>query len=449
MSAPPIDRRGLTLALAFATTVFMWALGYVAMMRPGLIAGEILFALMFVALICGGWIAGRLDTGSSRAQCVRAGATVGALSATINLLLVGSLFGGDTQAAMWLQLVRWVGGLYAASVACGAIGGAIGARAKRLNLRFPVTALFGCITAATIFLLLITGGLVTGLEAGLAVPDWPNSFGHNMLLYPLAEMKGGIYYEHAHRLYGMLVGVSAITLLALILRFERATLVRTLAIVGVIIVVVQGLMGALRVTGNFTLSQNAADLAPSTAIGVAHGIFGQFVFALYCVIAALCGARWKSPATQVASERGSGRAMSALLIAALFVQLLSGAIYRHYQIPVADGPATYPKWAMHLHLSWSVIVFIVTMLVGLRAMRFPKTLRPLPQLGHGILMLVGTQIALGIGAFVFVIMRKSLAIPMGEVIFTTMHQATGALLLATSALLFVWWRRLTVVTSKV
>ena len=37
---------------------------------------------------------------------------------------------------------------------------------------------------STVFLLLITGGLVTGLEAGLAVPDWPNSFGHNMLLYP-------------------------------------------------------------------------------------------------------------------------------------------------------------------------------------------------------------------------------------------------------------------------
>ncbi len=448
MIAPPIDRRGLPLALAFGTTVLMWAIGYIAMMRPGLIAGEILFAAMFVALIAGGFIAGRLSASPSRGACVRAGATVGLLSATINLLLIGSLFGGDTQASMWGQLVRWVGGLYFASLMCGAIGGAIGTGGKRRNLRFPVTALFGCITAATIFLLLITGGLVTGLEAGLAVPDWPNSFGHNMLLYPLSEMKGGIYYEHAHRLYGMLVGVSAITLLVLILRFERGALVRTLAVVGILIVVLQGLMGALRVTGNFTLSQDAADLAPSTAIGVAHGVFGQIVFAIYCVIAALCGSRWKSPATQVAGERGSGRGLSALLIAVLFVQLLSGAIYRHYQIPVADGPATYPKWAMHLHLSWSIVAFVVTLLVGLRAMRFPKSLRPLPQLGHGILMLVGVQIALGIGAFVFVITRKSLAIPMGEVIFTTMHQATGALLLATSALLFAWWRRLTVATSS-
>ena len=54
------DRRGLHLALGFATTVVMWAIGYVAMMRPGMVAGEILFGAMFVALFLGGLIAGRL-----------------------------------------------------------------------------------------------------------------------------------------------------------------------------------------------------------------------------------------------------------------------------------------------------------------------------------------------------------------------------------------------------
>ena len=448
MSDHPIDRRGLPLALAFATSLAMWAIGYVAMMRPGLIAGEMLFAGMFVALIFGGFIAGRLNDSSSRASCARAGATVGVLVATVNLLVVGSLFGKETQSSIWMQLVNWVGGLYAASIIFCAIGGAIASSRTRFTLRFPVTALFAFITAAAIFLLLITGGLVTGLEAGLAVPDWPNSFGHNMLLYPLSEMKGGIYYEHAHRLYGMLVGVSAVTLLVLVLRFERGWLVRTLAIAGLLFVVVQGLMGALRVTGSFTLSQSAVDLAPSAEIGVAHGIFGQMVFALFCLIAALCGSRYKSPATQVAGDTSAGRRMSLLLIVVLFVQLFSGAVYRHLQVPMPDAAATYPKWAMHLHLTGAIIVFVMTVLVGLRAMRFPKSLRPLPQLGHGILMLVGLQFALGIGAFVFVITRKSLAIPMGEVIFTTMHQATGALLLATSLLVCVWWRRLTVLSSS-
>jgi len=61
-------------------------------------------------------------------------------------------------------------------------------------------------------LVVVAGGLVTSLEAGLAVPDWPNSFGSNMFLYPLAKMTGGIYYEHAHRLYGSLVGLTTIVL---------------------------------------------------------------------------------------------------------------------------------------------------------------------------------------------------------------------------------------------
>ena len=418
------------------------------MMRPGVVAGEILFGAMIIVLGIGGFFAGRLCQSPSRASGARAGAAVGLVSAVVNLLIVGSLFGRDTANSMWIQLALWIAGLCAASVCVGATGGAIGAGGRRWGLRFPVTALFACITAATIFLLLITGGLVTGLEAGLAVPDWPNSFGHNMLLYPLSEMKGGIYYEHAHRLYGMLVGVSAITLLVLVARFETGKLLRTLAIVGFVLVVVQGLMGALRVTGHFTLSQQAADLAPSTALAVVHGVFGQIVFATFCLLAVLCGDRWKSPATQVARDSTTGRRMSIMLIAVLLAQLISGALYRHYQIPTVDGPPSNPKWAMHLHLTGSVFAFIATLLVGLRAMRFPKSLRPLPQLGHGILMLVGVQVALGIAAFVFVMVRKSVVIPTGELVFTTMHQATGALLLATSVMLSAWWHRLTVVPSS-
>ena len=427
----------------------MWIISYVAMMRPGVIAGELLFAALFFVLGAGGFVAARLCMSPHRAGRLRAGLAVAALSATINLLLVGSLFGRDTESSIWSQLAVWVGGLYGASLVSGAVGAAIGSCGTRWTLRVSVTALCASITAATIFLLLLTGGLVTGLEAGLAVPDWPNSFGHNMLLYPLAEMKGGIYYEHAHRLYGMLVGVSAISLLVQVMRCERSGVVRALTVVGILLVVAQGLMGALRVTGTFTLSQSAPDLAPNTAIGVAHGIFGQFVFALFCLIAALCSARWKSPATPVASGTSAGRRLCTLLVAVLFVQLASGAVYRHYQVPLADAAPTYPKWAMHLHLSWAVVTFLVTVFTGLRAMRFAKSLRPLPQLGHGILMLVGCQFALGIGAFVYVITRRSLEVPTGELIFTTLHQATGALLLATSVLVCAWWRRLTVLSSSV
>ena len=441
------DRRGLHLALGFATTVVMWAIGYVAMMRPGMVAGEILFGAMFVALFLGGLIAGRLTPTSGRADGARAGIKIGLVSATVNLLVVGSLFGRDTGSDLWVQLAIWVGGLYAASLICAAIGGAVGGGGSRWQSKFPATALFGAITAATIFLLLVTGGLVTGLEAGLAVPDWPNSFGHNMLLYPISQMKGGVYYEHAHRLYGMLVGLSAITLLTLVARFESGRLVRTLAVIGFLMVCVQGLMGGLRVTGHITLSQDAVNLAPSVPLAVAHGVFGQMVFATFCLIAVLCGRRWKGDFVPLDGAASKGRALSAALVVILLMQLISGAMYRHYQIPVLDGPPTYPKWAMHLHLTWAAVALISTLMVGMRAMSIPKFLRPIPQLGHGILMLVGIQVAFGIGALVLVITRKTAEIPISEVVFTSLHQSTGALLLATSVMIAAWWRRLTVSAS--
>ena len=50
------------------------------------------------------------------------------------------------------------------------------------------------VTAAVTFVLILFGGLVTNTGAALAVPDWPTTFGHNMFLYPWAQMVGGIFY---------------------------------------------------------------------------------------------------------------------------------------------------------------------------------------------------------------------------------------------------------------
>jgi cytochrome c oxidase assembly protein subunit 15 len=128
--------------------------------------------------------------------------------------------------------------------------------------------------------LLITGGLVTGLEEGLAVPDWPNTFGHNMLLYPISEMKGGVYYEHVHRLFGTLVGLTTLVLAALAWANRAPSSIRWGATALLAAVTLQGLMGGMRVTGAITLSQASEDLAPSITFAVMHGVFGQAVLAV-------------------------------------------------------------------------------------------------------------------------------------------------------------------------
>ena len=68
------------------------------------------------------------------------------------------------------------------------------------------------ILACATFPLLFIGGLVTSKGAGLAVPDWPTTFGYNMFLYPWSKMVGNIFYEHSHRLVASAVGLLTIAL---------------------------------------------------------------------------------------------------------------------------------------------------------------------------------------------------------------------------------------------
>ena len=61
--------------------------------------------------------------------------------------------------------------------------------------------------------LLFVGGLVTSTNSGMAVPDWPNTFGSNMFLYPLGpRAQPDVYLEHSHRLFGTLVGLATLKL---------------------------------------------------------------------------------------------------------------------------------------------------------------------------------------------------------------------------------------------
>src|SRR5215470_17257730 len=71
---------------------------------------------------------------------------------------------------------------------------------------------FAVLTALATLALIGIGGLVTSHEAGMSVPDWPNSYGYNMFLFPPAKWVGGILYEHTHRLIATAVGVLVVVL---------------------------------------------------------------------------------------------------------------------------------------------------------------------------------------------------------------------------------------------
>jgi heme A synthase len=102
----------------------------------------------------------------------------------------------------------------------------------------------GLATLAATGVLIAPRGLVTNTGAGLAVPDWPSTFGHNLFLFPWSQMTGGIFYEHSHRLVGALVGLLTL-LLSAALWCEGGRL-RRLGLVAVAVAVVQGVLGGLK-----------------------------------------------------------------------------------------------------------------------------------------------------------------------------------------------------------
>lgn len=425
----------MRIAIGFATTVAIWGICYFTLMGPGLAVGELLFGLMLVVIAIGGWTGARCtedDRVGSRSGIV-AGAWVGFVSAVFNLLIFGSLLrkeSGITEIGAWLL------GLFVVSVGLGAFGGAIGSRQSswsRERTGSPL-GLFALVLACSILLLLVSGGLVTGLEAGLAVPDWPGSFGHNMLLYPLREMTGGIFFEHAHRLYGMLVGTGTITLVVLVFVNDSRRWLRLFAVLLLMMVILQGFMGGYRVT------------ELSVSLAIAHGIFGQVVFVFAALIASVTTARWcRSDPPEVNPSVANDNPLSVALVVVILLQLMLGACLRHLQVfDAVDSSIELPTWAMNSHISVGIITFVLAILVGLRAWGAYPSIRIIKNLGRAIMLVVGVQLLLGLFALVAVLTRRSVEPSIGEVVVTSLHQATGALLLALAALLLAWYRRLLV-----
>ncbi len=273
---------------------------------------------------------------------------------------------------------------------------------------------------------------MTGYEAGLAVVDWPNSFGYYMFLYPLSRMAGDIYYEHAHRLLGSLVGLTTLVLAAYLQFVEQRRWLRRLAGLTLAAVIVQGVLGGLRVTGRFTLSTSAQEMSPSIALAIVHGVMGQLVFGTVVAISVFLSSTWRSArAPMAAATAGTDRALGTVLVILLFVQLILGAVLRHTVL------------GLLMHITLGVVVLSFAVACGLRAWGLYDQMPILPGLGRAVLVLIGVQLGLGIAALVVTGIEPPGAPASGiQALVTTAHQTTGAVLLACAAMLLLWNCRL-------
>ncbi len=148
-----VQSRARVLTLAFGATTAMWVCAYCSFLFAGKIGGEILFILGALCL----FQAGRHAT--SRAE----GCSIGITSATINLLLIGSIVGGQHTREMLMTGVLWTVGLYASSGILGILGASFNKSIQQCHKEVDWTFAFTTVATALVFLMLVTGWLVTGL----------------------------------------------------------------------------------------------------------------------------------------------------------------------------------------------------------------------------------------------------------------------------------------------
>jgi len=206
---------------------------------------------------------------------------------------------------------------------------------------------FIVVTAAATFLLLGSGGMVTSHEAGMSVPDWPNTYGYNMFLFPVSKWMGGIFYEHTHRLLASGIGLLT-TVLAVWLWFKvPRTWMRWLSVLAFVLVVLQGVLGGLRVTLHLD------------KLGIVHGALAQLFFVLICALALFTSRWWmelgrRSPTRReknsmdkhAVPEAGAPlRRLVLFTTILIFLQLVLGATMRHQHagLAIPDFPAAYGK----------------------------------------------------------------------------------------------------------
>lgn len=197
----------------------------------------------------------------------------------------------------------------------------------------PVTLLhiFALVIIVLTFVLLCSGGLVTSKGVGMSVPDWPTTYGYNMFLFPLSRWVGGIFYEHTHRLLASGIGLLTVLLGVMTFFLEKRRWVRRLALVLLIGVILQGVLGGLRVT------------LYKDELGIFHAIVAQTFFALLLIFSA-------ATSRSFVEGKWSGEAPAAKLrwlalagVVLTYFQLIIAATMRHAHLGLAilDFPTAY------------------------------------------------------------------------------------------------------------
>ena len=283
---------------------------------------------------------------------------------------------------------------------------------------------YATFVAGCTVLLIAAGGMVTSTDSGLAVPDWPNTYGEFMFSYPYEKWVGGIFYEHGHRLIASSVGFLTVILAFWTWKVDPRRWIRRLGFVALGAVILQGLLGGITVL-----------LLLPAPVSIGHAGLAQLFFCTTVGLALFTSRSWRT-APPLADDAWLRR-MSLLTSLLVFGQILLGATMRHTEaglaipdFPLALGGIIPPVWnagiAVHFaHRVGAVVVFIAVYATAIRVWRRHLHTMELVRPTLVLVLLVGSQATLG----AYVVLSGL------HPIINTAHVVTGALVLATSLVL--------------
>ena len=194
---------------------------------------------------------------------------------------------------------------------------------------------FALLTAFATLGLIGLGGLVTSHGAGMAVPDWPTSYGYNMFALPFKFWKGGAFFEHTHRLLASGIGLLTTVLAVWLWRKESRRWLRWLGVAAFFGVVLQGVLGGLRV------------VLFKDEIGIFHAALAQMFFVLVSAIALFTSRWWQGQNAECGMQNAESSLRRIFLFTTvlIFLQLILGATMRHQHagLAIPDFPLAHGK----------------------------------------------------------------------------------------------------------
>jgi len=254
---------------------------------------------------------------------------------------------------------------------------------------------FAKVCAVATFLMLIIGGMVNATGSSLACPE-PTFLCHGQLFPP---MKGGVLFEHGHRLWGDMVGLLQIAFTIILIRRRKD--LKKWAWAALVMVSIQGTLGALTV--HYKLPW---------FISTGHLLLGMSYFAtlVYLVVRTRPAPTLVDVRTHDARRVALGSARRWILIAcgAVVIQLLLGALVRHLGAALVCLGVPYCTldgqwWPAHgvqdlhmIHRAFGVVVAITTTIAAIKVYRHAKDWPGLRLLMVCAPVLVIGQITLGI-----------------------------------------------------